>query len=86
MICRTFHRRRWRLVAASLTTPIMWCIERHVGVYECERCRRRHRIVGDMYRNDDVHRPAGGPPPARGLAMSVHIMLGGSTAGPATCE
>lgn len=76
-LCSLFHRSHWRFIRRKETGPAMFSVQRHVGIYRCESCGKTHRIVGDKLRTQDPSLPIDAPPPARGLAMMLHRMLGG---------
>ena len=75
--CRLLHRRWWMFVMAKMTGPSIFAMQRHVGVYECAECGRRHRLVADKWRPGDERRAYDSPPPARGRNMALHRLLGG---------
>ena len=77
LLCSLLHRRHWRFVARKETGPSLLSRRRHVGIYECETCHARRRIVGGVLRKGDASLPLDDRPPVRGLTMRLHKLLGG---------
>ena len=76
-LCSLLHRRHWRFIARKETGPSLFGRQHHVGIYECEVCHARRRIVGGPLCKGDANLTLDARPPVRGVAMRLHQLLGG---------